>query len=162
VTTARIPPGSRRRQGGIATLEFALMLMFGLLPLLLITYSGVMLMAVQQTLSMASAEGARASLRYAAPDQRRLAACVAARRSMQWLLAYAGQNPDCATSAAPPIIVSAPAPCADLPSAQCIQVRVSYDYRANPFLPGTGTVYGWVVSRPITSTAVAQMDQGSN
>lgn len=85
--------GRPTRQHGIATLEFALMLLFGLLPLLLVTYSGVMIMAAQQTLSAASAEGARAAFRHATPTERRTAACVAARRSMQWLLTYARQTP---------------------------------------------------------------------
>ncbi|MET0890607.1 pilus assembly protein [Stenotrophomonas sp. SAM-B] len=151
-----------RPQRGIATLEFALMLLFGLLPLLLVTYSGVMIMAVQQTLSAASAEGARAAFRHATPTERRTAACLAARRSMQWLLTYAKQAPDCAAAAAPPITVSTPAPCADLPAAQCIRVEVSYDYSAYPFLPGTGRVYGWVMPKPLRSTAVAQLDLGGN
>lgn len=151
-----------RPQRGIATLEFALMLLFGLLPLLLVTYSGVMIMAAQQTLSAASAEGARAAFRHATPTERRTAACLAARRSMQWLLTYAKQSPDCAAGGAPPITVSTPAPCADLPAAQCIRVEVSYDYSTYPFLPGTGRVYGWVMTRPLRSTAVAQLDLGGN
>ncbi|OFS96510.1 pilus assembly protein TadE [Stenotrophomonas sp. HMSC10F06] len=154
--------GRPTRQRGIATLEFALMLLFGLLPLLLVTYSGVMIMAAQQTLSAASAEGARAAFRHATQTERRTAACVAARRSMQWLLTYARQTPDCAAAGAPPITVSTPAPCADLPAAQCIRVEVSYDYRAHPFLPGTGRVYGWVMPRALRSTAVAQLDLGGN
>ncbi|WP_421567274.1 TadE/TadG family type IV pilus assembly protein [Stenotrophomonas sp. PD6] len=149
------------RARGAATIEFALMLIFGLLPLLMLTYTGVMIMAVQQTLSLASAEGARASLRYATPPERRVAACQAAKRSMQWLLTYAGQQPDCNAAAAPPIVVSAPAPCSGMASAQCMQISVSYDYGAKPFLPGTGRVYGWVITEPIRSTAVAQLDLGT-
>jgi hypothetical protein len=146
------------RARGAATIEFAFMLIFGLVPLLMLTYTGVMIMAAQQTLSLASAEGARASLRYATPVERRVAACQAAKRSMQWLLTYAGQNPDCSAAGAPPIVVSAPMPCTGLASAQCIQVSVSYDYGAKPFLPGTGRAYGWVMNTPIRSTAVAQLD----
>lgn len=151
----------RTHARGAATIEFAFMLIFGLVPLLMLTYTGVMIMAVQQTLSLASAEGARASLRYATPPERRAAACHAARRSMQWLLNYAGQNPDCSAAGAPPIVVSAPAPCSGLASAQCMQISVSYDYGAKPFLPGTGRVYGWVITEPIRSTAVAQLDLGT-
>ncbi len=159
--TVRPVRACRRRQRGVVTLEFALMLILGLVPLLMLTYTGVMIMAVQQTLSMASAEGARASLRYASNSDRRAAACLAARRSMQWLLNYAGQTPDCSNAGAPPIVVSAPAPCAGLASVQCMQVSVSYDYGSKPFLPGTGRLYGWVVSEPIRSTAVAQLDLGT-
>lgn len=151
-----------RRQRGVITVEYALMLMLGLLPLLLFTFSGVMIMAAQQTLAMASAEGARASLRHASPNDRRTAACLAARRSMQWLLQFSGQNPDCTAGGSGPIVVAPAAPCAGMATAQCITVRVSYDYAARPFLPGTATLYGWVMRAPIRSTAVAQLDLGSN
>lgn len=81
---------------------------------------------------------------------------------MQWLLTYAKQTPDCASPGASPINVSVPAPCADLPAVQCIRVQVSYDYRTHPFLPGTGRVYGWVMPRPLRSTAVSQLDLGGH
>jgi hypothetical protein len=42
-----------------------------------------------------------------------------------------------------------------------MQVSVSYDYRSKPFLPGTGRVYGWLITEPIRSTAVAQLDLGT-
>lgn len=152
----------RQRQRGVITIEFAFMLMLGVLPLLLLTYTGVMMMAVQQTLTTASSEGARASLRHGTTAQRRASACQAARRSMEWLLAYSAQTPDCSSASSAPIVVSPPAPCAGMPGAQCMQVSVSYDYGAHPFLPGTGRLYGWVLDRPISSTAVAQLDLGSN
>lgn len=90
------------RQRGAASIEFALMLMLGLLPLLLFTFSGVMIMAAQQTLATASAEGARASLRYGSANERRTAACIAARSSMQWLLNFSGQSVDCSNGEATP------------------------------------------------------------
>ena len=145
---------SPRRQRGVASIEFALMLMLGLLPLLLFTFTGVMIMAAQQTLATASAEGARASLRYGTNAQRRTAACVAARTSMQWLLQFSKQDVDCSAGGSNAIVVAAPA-------AQCITVTVSYDYAGHPFLPGTATLYGWVMRAPIRSVAVAQLDLGS-
>ncbi len=151
-----------RRQHGAATIEFALMLMLGLIPLLMLTFSGVMIMAAQQTLATASAEGARASLRYASANERRVAACTAARRSMQWLLQFSSQEPDCSAGGSGAIVVSPLAACSGLASAQCVTVTVSYDYAAHPFLPGTGTLYGWVMGDPIRSSAVAQLDLGSN
>lgn len=150
-----------RRQTGAASIEFALMLMLGLLPLLLFTFSGVMIMAAQQTLATASAEGARASLRYGSANERRTAACVAARSSMQWLLNFSGQPVDCSNGGSNAILVSAQAPCAGLASAQCMTVTVSYDYASHPFLPGTATLYKWVMRAPIRSVAVAQLDLGS-
>ncbi len=152
---------SRRLQRGVASIEFALMLMLGLLPLLLFTFSGVMIMAAQQTLATASAEGARASLRYGTAGERRTAACVAARTSMQWLLQFSKQNVDCSAGGGNAIVVSAQAPCAGLATAQCMTVTVSYDYASYPFLPGTATLYKWVMQAPIRSVAVAQLDLGS-
>ncbi|MEX0178605.1 MULTISPECIES: TadE/TadG family type IV pilus assembly protein [unclassified Stenotrophomonas] len=153
---------ARRRQRGVASIEFALMLLLGLVPLLLFTFSGVLIMAAQQTLATASAEGARASLRYGSAGERRTAACLAARRSMQWLLQFSRQNPDCSTGGAGAIVVSPQTPCAGLATVQCMTVTVSYDYNAHPFLPGTATLYGWVMGAPIRSVAVAQLDLGSN
>jgi hypothetical protein len=40
-------------------------------------------------------------------------------------------------------------------------VTVSYDYASHPFLPGTATLYKWVMRAPIRSVAVAQLDLGS-
>ncbi|WMJ69490.1 pilus assembly protein [Stenotrophomonas sp. 24(2023)] len=151
-----------RRQRGVVTIEYALMLMFGLVPLLLFTFSGVLIMAAQQTLATASAEGARASLRFASNDERRVAACEAARRSMQWLLEFSGQSPSCTGGGSGAIVVSAATPCTGLPAASCITVTVSYDYRNHPFLPGTGRVYGWVMKDVIRSVAVAQLDLGNS
>lgn len=152
---------SPRRQRGVASIEFALMLMFGLLPLLMFTFSGVMIMAAQQTLATASAEGARASLRYGNASERRTAACVAARNSMQWLLKFSAQTVDCSNGGSNAVVVSPQAPCAGLATAQCMTVTVSYDYASHPFLPGTATLYKWVMQAPIRSVAVAQLDLGS-
>lgn len=150
------------RQRGIVTIEYALMLMFGLVPLLLFTFSGVLIMAAQQTLATASAEGARASLRFASNNDRRVAACEAARRSMQWLLEFSGQSPNCSSGGSGPIVVSPAAPCSGTATASCITVTVSYDYHSHPFLPGTGRVYGWVMKDAIRSVAVAQLDLGNS
>lgn len=152
----------RRRQRGVVAVEYALMMILGLVPLLLFTFSGVLIMAAQQTLATASAEGARASLRFGSAAERRTAACVAARNSMRWLLQFSRQNPDCSGGGTGAIVVAPQAPCAGQASAQCMTVTVSYDYAANPFFPGTATLYGWVMRGPIRSVAVAQLDLGSN
>lgn len=153
---------SVRRQRGVVTIEYALMLMFGLVPLLLFTFSGVLIMAAQQTLATASAEGARASLGFGTSAQRQVAACEAARRSMQWLLTFSAQAPDCSSGGSGAIAVSAPEPCSGLPTASCMTVTTTYDYARYPFMPGTGRVYGWVMTDAIRSTAVAQLDLGSS
>jgi hypothetical protein len=152
----------RHRQRGVVAIEFALMFLFGLLPLLLLTFSGVLIFAAQQSLTLAAANGARASLHYGSDADRLGYACKAARDSMQWLLTFAGETPDCTDA---PIAVTGPKDCPDAsaaPGVKCITVTTSFDYDKHPFLPGTATVYGWVIGKPLSSTAVIQLDtQGS-
>jgi len=154
-------PTPARRMRGVVSLEFALLLLMGVLPLLLITFSGVLIFAAQQSLSLAAAEGARASLRYGTTAQRRAAACAAATESMRWLLNYARQSPDCGAAAAAPILVSQPFACSGSPDRQCLRVTVSFDYDRHPFIPGTGALYGWTVGKPLSSAATAQLDLGN-
>lgn len=144
---------SRHRQRGVVTIEFALMLMLGLIPLLLLTFSGTMIFAAKQSLSLAAAEGARATLHYGTLQQRHNMAEAAAKRSMEWLINFAGTNAS--------VSVSAPAVCESGSATWCYTVTTSYDYTAEPFLPGTKTLYGWVMNGPITDTATAQLDAES-
>lgn len=154
----RPAPAGRHRMRGVVTLEYALMLVLGIVPLILLTFSGVMVFAAKQTLSLAAAEGARASLRYGAIADRREAACVAARESMQWLLDFSGQDASCTDANAAPIAV-APVACGGAAARPCMRVTVSYDYARHPFLPGTATLYGWTMGE-LSSSAVAQLDLG--
>lgn len=151
---------ARRRIRGVVTIEFALMMMFGVLPLLLITFTGVMIFAAQQSLALAAGEGARASLRYGTTAERRSNACQAAARSMQWLLNYSGTAAGCSSASTAPIAVSQPYACAADSSVKCIKVTVSYDHDAHPFMPGTGTLMGWSMGKSLSSTAVVQLDLG--
>ena len=80
---------------------------------------------------------------------------------MQWLLRFSRQDVDCSAGGTGAIQVSAQAPCTGLAGAQCMTVTVSYDYAAHPFLPGTATLYKWVMQAPIRSIAVAQLDLGN-
>jgi hypothetical protein len=41
---------------------------------------------------------------------------------------------------------------------QCLTVVASYNYNAYPFLPGTKTVYGWVMGSNMSSSATVQLD----
>jgi len=152
-----------RRQRGVAAIEFALVFLLGMLPLLLLTFSGVLIFAAKQSLTLAAAEGARAALRYGTAEQRRGYACAAAQRSMQWLLDFSGETAGCDAPAAPgagyaPIAVSTATPCPSAPGAQCLTVVASYDYDAHPLLPGTGAAYGWLLRRAIASSATVQLD----
>jgi Flp pilus assembly protein TadG len=153
------------KQRGVVAIEFALVFLFGLLPLLLLTLSGVLIFAAKQSLTLAAANGARAALHYGTDAQRQTYACKAAQTSMQWLVTYAGETPDCSSA---PITVSNPATTA-CPSVvptgvECITVTTSFDYNAHPFLPGTATLYGWLVKDSdgnkavLSSTATIQID----
>lgn len=151
----------RRNSRGAVTIEFAFMMMFGVLPLLLVTFTGVMIFAAQQSLALAAGEGARAALRYGDIAERRSNACQAAARSMQWLLNFSRTTPACSAADAPPVVVSQSYACTSDASVQCIKVTASYNYDAHPFLPGTGTLLGWSMGSSLSSTAVVQLDLGS-
>lgn len=151
----------RRHHRGVVTLEFAFLMMFGVLPLLLVTFTGVMIFAAQQSLALAAGEGARAALRYGDINERRSNACQAAARSMQWLLNFSRTTPACTTANAPPVVVSPSYACTSDASVQCIKVTASYNYDAHPFLPGTGSLLGWSMGSSLSSTAVVQLDLGN-
>lgn len=153
-----------RRQHGVMAIEFALVFLFGVLPLLLLTLSGVLFYAAQESLTLAAAEGARAALHYGTTAAQATNACEAAEESMTWLLTFSGEAPDCAAPPAPgsgyaPVAVSAPIACPSTPAVQCITVQASYDYNTHPFLPGTATVYGWLLGKGVTisSSATVQL-----
>jgi Flp pilus assembly protein TadG len=155
---------SLRGQQGVVAIEFALVFLFGVLPLLLLTFSGVMIFAAQQTLTLAAAEGARAALHYGTTAQRATSACNAAQASMQWLLTFSGDATNCATPSAPSttsysaIAVSTPSACPSTPAMECVTVVASYNYNAHPFFPGTEAIYGWVMGAVMRSSATVQLD----
>lgn len=154
---------NRREQRGVVAIEFALVFLFGLLPLLLLTFSGVLIFAAKQSLTLAAANGARAALHYGTDKERQDYACQAAALAMKWLDDYAGVTPNCASA---PITITGPATCPSAVAAgvQCVTVTTSFDYNSHPFLPGTATVYGWFVKdedgqkSPLSSSATIQID----
>lgn len=149
-------------QRGVVAIEFALVFLFGLLPLLLLTLSGVLIFAAKQSLTLAAAEGARAALRYdMRPNGSRINACNAARNSMKWLLAFSGNSTSCTASGIGSLItVTAEGPCPSTPTVSCMTVTTSFDYKTHPFIPGTATVYSWVLNGAINSSATVQLDNG--
>lgn len=151
------PSRTLYRQRGVVAIEFALVFLFGLLPLLLLTFSGVLIFAAQQSLTLAAAEGARAALHYGTPAQRNSNACAAAQLSMQWLLKFSNDLSPC-TSGSTAINVSALAPCPSTPAMECMTVVTSYDYNSHPFIPGTITIYHWLLQGAISSSATVQID----
>lgn len=147
----------RHAQRGVVAVEFALVFLFGVLPLLLLTLSGVLIFAAKQSLTLAAANGARAALRYGSDGSlagREAAACAAAAQSMDWLLNFSGASQTCPT----PLIAVTAIPCPSAASVQCVQVSATFDYDAHPFIPGTATVYGWVLGKDLSSSALVQLD----
>ena len=155
---------TRFRQHGVAALEFALIFLFGLLPLLMLSFTGVLVFAAQQSLTLAAAEGSRAALRYAATDAGRTSqACAFAKSSMQWLLDFSGQTSPCATAGGglAPITVQF-APCVSDASVRCVSVITAYDYDRHPFLPGTAALFHLTFgNRGLRSAAVVQLEPNS-
>lgn len=140
----------RKRQRGVVTIEFALMLMLGLIPFLFLTFTGVMIFAAKQSLALAAAEGARATLRYGTNAERKGFASAAAQNAMLWLVNY--------NSGGVTVSVSDPQPCG---STSCYRVTTQYDYMSKPFLPMTTMVYKLALNGPLTDTAIVQLDAAS-
>jgi len=154
----RRPPCTRQWQRGVVAIEFALIFLFGLLPLLMLTLSGVLIFAAKQSLTLASAEGARAALHYGTPAERGMYACQAAQRSMQWLLNFSGEAAACGSDGLGDAITVQPGPCPSAPAIDCMTVQTSFDYNAHPFIPGTARVYQWLLHDAIRSSATMQLD----
>lgn len=157
---ARLGRGRRRhRQRGVVAIEFALVFLFGVLPLLLLTLSGVLIFAAKQSLTLAAADGARAALRYGTTGliaERSATACQVAQQDMQWLLNFSGNSGATCTASGigSAIVISTPS----CTAVQCIQVQTAFDYDTYPFIPGTATLYGWVLGTTINSSATVQLD----
>lgn len=160
----------RHRQRGVVAIEFALMFMFGMLPLLMLTLAGVLIFAAKQSLTLAADDGARAALHYNAATGGNLTdACTTALQSMGWLFALSASSsapaPTACTSASVTNNIASIAVtnnCTADTGATCVLVTTTYDYNDSPLILGTGTLYGWLMSGPLQSTAVIQIyNQGS-
>lgn len=145
-------------QRGVATLEYAFMLLLGILPLVLFVANGTLVFAAKQSLSLAAQEGARAALRHGDAAQKKTQACAAARNAMAWLVNFSGVDADCGAPNAAPVQVSGPLPCTGGLAGYCMKVTVSYDAVTHPFMPGLGPLYGWVLDGPLHSEAVVHLD----
>lgn len=150
----------RHRQRGVVALEFALVFLFGMLPLLMLTFTGVLVFAAQQSLTLAAAEGSRAALRYGTTDAARtLQACVSATQSMQWLLSFSGQTDACSANGGMAATSVRFAPCASDANVRCVTVTTAYDYDKHPFLPGTGALFNLTFGAAgLRSAAVVQLE----
>jgi hypothetical protein len=131
--------------------------LLGLLPLLLLTFSGVLIFAAKQSLTLAATNGARAALHFGDPDSRATSACKAAKESMNWLFSLADNSAAaCSLGVAgsnKTALVQVNQKNCTVPeasstsSSSClITVTTSYDYEDHPMIIGTGSLYSWMNS----------------
>jgi Flp pilus assembly protein TadG len=170
LSTCRVHNSGLRKQQGVVAIEFALVFLFGMLPLLLLTLAGVLIFAAKQSLTLAASNGARAALHYSASADSNLTdACSTALQSMNWLFALSNNGTStpaaCTGSSISNTIASIEVThvCTAASGASCVKVTTSYDYDNSPLILGTGKLYGWLMHKPIESTAVIQVynTQGS-
>jgi Flp pilus assembly protein TadG len=132
------------RQRGAASVEFALVFpIFFSVFYAIVCYGFVF--TIQQSLSMAVAEGARAALRDASSDAQRITnAQNASNQVLSWLAS--GSYDATATVAA----------CVGDPSVNCVQVTASYDYAGYPVVPPL-PLLGVAVPNTLNATATVQL-----
>ncbi|WP_058835085.1 TadE family protein [Luteimonas abyssi] len=145
---------NRRRARGVATLEFVFILIFGVMPLVLATGTGVLVMAAHQAVTLAAAEGARASLGDGTPSQRKALACATAASAMAWLLEFSDDDDACTSGAIR--VESVTCGTSDLPG-DCMRVRTRFEYGRHPLLPGTGRLYTAAFDGPVQSVAIVRL-----
>ncbi|TAM20512.1 MAG: hypothetical protein EPN68_13275, partial [Rhodanobacter sp.] len=165
----RMHSRNRRGQRGVVALEFAMIFLLGFLPLLLLTFSGAMVFAAKQSLTLAAANGARAALHYNTTNDGNLtSACSTALRSMNWLFALPnGSAPSECPSGSSSIsnsdgtaTITANHNCTVVGTAAgatCVKVTTEYNYDKGPLILGTGKLYGWLMNGPLQSTAIIQI-----
>jgi Flp pilus assembly protein TadG len=155
----------RHRQRGVVAIEFALMFMFGMLPLLMLTLAGVLVFAAKQSLTLAADNGARAALHYnSTPGGNLTDACSTALQAMNWLFALSASSASPAPTACTSTSltnniasIAVTSNCTPDTNATCVLVTTTYDYNNSPLILGTGTLYGWLMNGPLQSTAVIQI-----
>ncbi|KVT94350.1 pilus assembly protein TadE [Burkholderia ubonensis] len=151
MTTQR-QPCARRHQWGATAVEFALVFpLFFVIFYALVSYG--LIFAIQQNLTLAATEGARAALNYVpeangqgaqALQDRASAARRAAQNLTRWL---------------PNVVVPAPssAACSYDASMYCVTVTVTYPYAQYPLVPSL-PLLGLVLPSALTSTATVQIN----
>lgn len=132
------------RQSGAASVEFALVFpIFFSLFYAIVCYGFVF--SIQQSLTMAAAEGARAAVRDAASDAQRITnAQNASNQVLSWLAS--GSYSATATIGA----------CAGDPAVNCVQVTASYDYAGHPIVPPL-PLLGVAVPNTLNAAATVQL-----
>lgn len=156
--SARVIPAhagrGKRVQRGIAAVEFALAF-----PLFFAVFYAIvmfsMIFLVQQSLTTAAAEGARAALVYqnatdptSALTLRAEAACTRALAVVNWLTTA----PQCTQT-----FNMAPAGCTGNTAMDCVQVTLSYPWGTNPLVPAL-PLMGLLAPPSLVSQATVQID----
>ncbi|MCW3479239.1 pilus assembly protein [Neisseriaceae bacterium JH1-16] len=143
----------RHAQRGTSAIEFAL-----IFPVLFAIFYGIvsygLILAAQQSLTLAAEEGARAALRYqpavsqgAALTARAAAACQTAQSIINWL-------PNGYVAGGCTSVVS---PCAFDATLQCIQVALNYNYAKNPLVPPL-PFFGVILPANLLGVATVQLN----
>lgn len=134
----------QRVQRGAAAIEFAVVfVMFFMLLYGAIAYGIVF--AIKHSFTQAAAEGTRAALQDVGDvSQRKTLAQDTAAEVISWLGDRA------------PVPVVSSGPCATTPYI-CVTVTLTYDYAANPIIPGLPGL-GIVLPDVVTSQATVQLD----
>lgn len=142
----------RHHQTGVSAIEFALVFpVFFMILYAIISYG--LIMVAQQSISLAAAEGARASVRYAATEAVRnthaQAAALGNGSPAFWLASRVNFNGQ--------LLATCPY---EAGNGRCYRVTVTYpNYRQNPLTPLLlGPLMGFSVPSQLSSTAIAQID----
>ncbi|KDB08831.1 TadE family protein [Burkholderia sp. lig30] len=143
---------SRQRQRGATAVEFAMVFpLFFLIFYAIVTFG--LIFAVQQNLTLAATEGARAALNYIhepsgsqaqALTDRANAARTVAQNFTKWL----------PNVSVPPPASSA---CSYDPSMYCVTVTVTYPYSQSPLIPAL-PLLGFVLPNTLASSATVQLN----
>ncbi|MGU7779834.1 TadE/TadG family type IV pilus assembly protein [Burkholderia sp. PU8-34] len=147
-------PHTRRRQHGATAVEFALVFpMFFLIFYAIVTFG--LIFAVQQNLTLAASEGARAALNYAPGTTTTLALAARAQNAQGMALAYIAPGLKNYVD----VPVPTPASCSYDPtnaSLHCVTVTVTYRYKDSPLVPNI-PLLGMVLPNTLTSSATVQI-----
>lgn len=149
---------TQKMQSGLAAIEFAFVFpVFFMLLYGIITYS--LIFVVQQSLTLAAEEGARAALRYVAvstvpvtPDPRGVTACAVAKQAVSWLSSTV-------VGCVPTVIPNCFVPAAPAAAVTCVKVTVTYPYSTNPLVPLLlGRIMSVAVPTTLGSSATVQLN----
>ncbi|MDN0085049.1 pilus assembly protein [Crenobacter sp. SG2305] len=146
-------PATRRACRGASAIEFALVF-----PVFFTIFYGIvsygLILAAQQSLTLAAEEGGRAALKYqpaasqtAALTARAAAACQSAQSIIGWLpKSYLAGG-----------CVSVVAPCDYDGTLQCIKVTLNYNYAQNPLVPPL-PLLGVILPSNLVGVATVQLN----